>query len=176
MSELLAQYWWLLLIALLVGLLVAWWALARTARARIPTGRKGDVLDEGAERAARNQALMDAPPAAAPTILAPPPETAATANTADAAPASPAQSSESSGEDDDLTRIKGVGPKLSKLLLSLGITRFEQIARWEEADIDRIDAQLGTFEGRIRRDNWVEQAQFLAKGDRAGFEDRFGKV
>mgnify|MGYP000491964002 CR=1 FL=1 len=30
---------------------------------------------------------------------------------------------------------------------------FAQIAAWSEADIDRIDAQLGTFAGRIRRDN-----------------------
>ena len=58
----------------------------------------------------------------------------------------------------------------------LGITRFDQIAAWDDADIDRIDAQLGRFQGRIRRDNWVEQAKYLAAGDRVAFEDRFGKT
>jgi predicted flap endonuclease-1-like 5' DNA nuclease len=77
---------------------------------------------------------------------------------------------------DDLARIKGVGPKLVTLLGQLGVTSFAEIAVWSEAEINRIDAQLGVFAGRIRRDNWVEQCQFLAAGDAAGFEDKFGKL
>jgi predicted flap endonuclease-1-like 5' DNA nuclease len=77
---------------------------------------------------------------------------------------------------DDLTRIKGVGPKLRDLLVSLGVTRFEQVAGWSEADIDRIDAQLGRFEGRIRRDDWREQARLLASGDQAAYEQKFGRL
>jgi predicted flap endonuclease-1-like 5' DNA nuclease len=80
------------------------------------------------------------------------------------------------GEADDLRKIKGLGPKLVTLLAAQGVTRFDQIAAWNEADIDRIDVQLGTFAGRIRRDNWVEQAKYLAAGDVAGFEARFGKL
>ena len=86
------------------------------------------------------------------------------------------ESSGSVGEADDLTRIKGLGPKLAGLLRGLGIARFDQIAGWSEADVARIDAQLGAFEGRIARDNWIEQARYLAAGDVAGFEARFGKV
>jgi len=77
---------------------------------------------------------------------------------------------------DDLRRIKGVGPKLVTLLRGMGITTFAQIAAWSEDDIDRIDARLGSFAGRIRRDSWVEQAKLLAAGDVTGFEARFGKV
>ena len=80
------------------------------------------------------------------------------------------------GAPDDLRQLKGVGPKLVATLHSLGITGFGQIAAWSEADIDRIDAQLGTFKGRIRRDAWVEQAGYLANGDVAGFEAKFGKL
>jgi predicted flap endonuclease-1-like 5' DNA nuclease len=80
------------------------------------------------------------------------------------------------GEGDDLRRIKGLGPKLVTLLNALGVTSYAQIAGWSEADIDRIDAQLGTFAGRIRRDSWVEQAKLLAAGDTAGFEAKFGKL
>ncbi|WOK37876.1 hypothetical protein [Sphingomonas sp. C3-2] len=77
---------------------------------------------------------------------------------------------------DNLLQLKGVGPKLAALLTSLGITSFAQIAGWDDAEIDRIDSQLGNFKGRIRRDKWVEQAGFLAKGDVAEFEERFGKL
>ena len=77
---------------------------------------------------------------------------------------------------DDLTRMKGLGPKLRDRLAELGVTRFAQIAEWDEAEIDRIDAELGRFAGRIRRDDWVEQAQFLAADDRAGYEARFGAL
>ena len=59
---------------------------------------------------------------------------------------------------------------------SLGVTRFDQIAGWSEGDVARIDSQLGTFQGRIARDSWVEQARYLSAGDVSGFEARFGKV
>ena len=77
---------------------------------------------------------------------------------------------------DDLTRMKGLGPKLRDRLAELGVTCFAQIAAWDEAEIDRIDAQLDRFAGRIRRDDWVEQARFLATDDRAGYEARFGAL
>lgn len=78
--------------------------------------------------------------------------------------------------EDDLTRIKGLGPKLRARLSELGVTRFAQIAAWTEADIATIDAQLGAFAGRAVRDNWVAQARFLAAGDITGYEAQFGKL
>lgn len=80
------------------------------------------------------------------------------------------------GAPDDLRQIKGIGPKANTLLNQMGVTRFDQIAAWSEEDVARIDANMGTFKGRIARDNWVEQAGFLASGDIAGFEARFGKL
>jgi predicted flap endonuclease-1-like 5' DNA nuclease len=50
------------------------------------------------------------------------------------------------------------------------------MAAWTDADIAAVDAQMGTFQGRIRRDRWVEQARLLAKGDTAAFEAEFGKL
>jgi predicted flap endonuclease-1-like 5' DNA nuclease len=79
-------------------------------------------------------------------------------------------------DSDDLSQLKGVGPKLVALLSELGVTRFDQIAAWTPDEIEAIDARLGTFKGRIARDNWIEQAAFLAKGDIAGFEAKFGKL
>lgn len=165
----------------LVVAFVVWWVWGRSK----PTLQKReytDVLSEGAEKAARNTALIDAPSAAA--LVTPPPgvgtmagigEVVAAAAAEEVIEAAPATAPVSQ-EGDDLGRIKGVGPKLKALLTSLGITRYAQIAAWTEEDIARIDAQLGTFAGRATRDNWVEQARLLASGDTAAYEARFGKV
>lgn len=80
------------------------------------------------------------------------------------------------GAPDDLRLIKGLGPKLNGLLAELGVTRYDQIAAWKDDEVAKVDAHLGTFKGRIARDNWIEQAKLLAKGDTAGFEAKFGKL
>lgn len=188
MLQMIEANWPLFVIALLIGVAVAWFVFAGTRRTRVRLDRR-DALDEGATPAARNQALIDAPPASARhTAPLPPtlPMGLAGAGTAVAAAIeeaqleaeaeSAAETDASAAEADDLTRIKGLGPKLAATLRDLGVTRFEQIAAWSDADIDRIDAQLGRFQGRIRRDGWVEQAGYLAKGDIEGFRARFGAV
>lgn len=77
---------------------------------------------------------------------------------------------------DELTRLKGVGPKLAARLNDLGITTYAQIAALSPAEAEALDAQLGSFQGRMTRDRWIEQAGYLAKDDRAGFEAAFGKL
>jgi predicted flap endonuclease-1-like 5' DNA nuclease len=81
-----------------------------------------------------------------------------------------------SGPPDDLTQLKGVGPKFARLLNDLGITRFDQLARLSEGDLDRLDQHLGAFKGRLERDQVPLQAEYLARGDEDGFEQRFGKL
>jgi predicted flap endonuclease-1-like 5' DNA nuclease len=90
-------------------------------------------------------------------------------------PVSPAVTAAPEGED-DLLRLKGVGPKLKTLLIELGVTRFAQIAAWTDTDLAAIDARLGNFKGRPVRDQWVDQAKYLAAGDVAGFEAKYGKL
>jgi predicted flap endonuclease-1-like 5' DNA nuclease len=80
------------------------------------------------------------------------------------------------GDPDNLLQIKGVGPKLNALLISLGITRFDQIAAWGQPEVDTVDSHLGNFKDRITRDAWVEQAGLLATGAIAQFEAKFGKL
>jgi predicted flap endonuclease-1-like 5' DNA nuclease len=81
-----------------------------------------------------------------------------------------------SGPPDDLTQLKGVGPKFARLLNDLGISRYDQLARLSEGDIDRLDQHLGAFKGRLERDQVPLQADYLARGDQDGFEQRFGKL
>jgi NADH-quinone oxidoreductase subunit E len=64
---------------------------------------------------------------------------------------------------DDLKKISGVGPKLEKLLNSLGIYKYDQVAAWSADDVAWVDARL-TFKGRIERDDWMSQAKKLAAG------------
>lgn len=64
--------------------------------------------------------------------------------------------------DDDLTAIKGLGPKAAAKLAEAGVTRLSQVAAWSESDIERFDALING-RGRIARDDWVGQARALAR-------------
>ena len=64
------------------------------------------------------------------------------------------------GKADDLTRIKGIGPKLSARLNDLGIYHFKQIAGWSESEAEWVDEFL-SFKGRVARENWITQARVL---------------
>ena len=77
---------------------------------------------------------------------------------------------------DDLTLIKGIGPKLADQLHDHGFHRFEQLAKLTPTEVERLEGQLGGFRGRLSRDRVVEQAEYLARGDIDGFEQRFGKL
>jgi predicted flap endonuclease-1-like 5' DNA nuclease len=81
-----------------------------------------------------------------------------------------------SDPNDDLCRIKGVGPKFADALHGLGFNRFDQLASLTPTEIERLDNQLGAFRGRITRDRVVEQAAYLARNDTDGFEQTFGKL
>jgi NADH-quinone oxidoreductase subunit E len=65
---------------------------------------------------------------------------------------------------DDLKLIAGIGPKLEQVLNAKGIRTFAEIAAWTDAEIAKLDAELG-FNGRVVRDDWTGQAKALsAKG------------
>src|SRR5690606_21069675 len=55
------------------------------------------------------------------------------------------------GPADDLKLISGVGPVIEGKLNALGITRYDQIARFAPADLARVDEVLN-FRGRVQRD------------------------
>ncbi len=76
------------------------------------------------------------------------------------------------GNADDLKQIKGVGPKLEKLLNSMGFWHFDQVAGWSSDEIAWVDANLEGFKGRVSRDDWVGQAKVLASGGDTEFSKR----
>ena len=77
---------------------------------------------------------------------------------------------------DDLKLIKGVGPKLEKLLNTLGFYHFDQIAKWSAEELSWVDDNLEGFKGRASRDEWVSQADTLAKGEMTEFSSRVKRV
>jgi predicted flap endonuclease-1-like 5' DNA nuclease len=175
-------YWYLCLIALIIGVLTAAWIWLR---ADASLNASADLDDGGIRPVVAAPVVPLAPAPLAPVrpvvdvaepvrFAAPPPPPAA-------APVAPAMAAAVAipaaiGAPDDLTFIKGVGPKLNALLISLGVLRFDQIAAWGASEIAEVDQHLGSFKGRITRDSWVEQSGLLARGDHAAFAAKFGEV
>ena len=166
---------------LLVGLLIVI-ALVFLLAGR----RKADIRGDDAQVAAPTANAADVAPIPAAAVRAPVPEAVVPSVPEPVAaaepvvaptpiPASPSVAMPA-GESDNLLRMKGVGPKLNQQLIDLGVTRYAQIANWTDADIAAIDGKLGNFKGRPVRDQWVDQAKYLAAGDFAGFEAKYGKL
>lgn len=92
------------------------------------------------------------------------------------APIAPATPASDGFGDKPVTLLKGLGPKVAARLAELGITTVGQIATLDEGEAAALDAQLGSFAGRMARDQWIRQARLLDAGDKAGFESAFGKL
>ena len=69
---------------------------------------------------------------------------------------------------EDLQRIRGIGPKLAQTLEEKGVTGTAQIAGWTDGDVAWWDENLEGFRGRVSRDEWVAQAKALVAEDTAG--------
>jgi predicted flap endonuclease-1-like 5' DNA nuclease len=182
MFEWASEYWYLCLIAFVIGVLTAAWIwLTADGEASLPA-REIDEPRAPIEpvrpviERAEPVNFAAPPPAPEPVITRVAVAAAPVAAVAAAAAADRPAIAAAVGAADNLLDIKGVGPKLNTLLNSLGVTRFDQIAAWGANEIAEVDRFLGNFKGRIVRDSWVDQAGLLARGDIAGFAARFGEL
>ncbi|MEE4348837.1 MAG: hypothetical protein V2J26_01270 [Pacificimonas sp.] len=131
-----------------------------------------DKVKPLADEVDRLKAMKTRAPEAAPAgAAAPTPR-------AEAPPAKPLPAflDEKPADPDDLSLLKGVGPKLEAALHDLGVWKFAQIADWDENDLRVVDSKVGAFKGRIQRDQVQEQAKLLAAGRVTEYEARFGKI
>ncbi|MCT4553348.1 MAG: hypothetical protein N4A53_01555 [Pelagimonas sp.] len=134
-------------------------AVAKPAAAVKPAAATRPLASAPADRAAKM-----APPSAKPQKPAKP-----VAAKPAAAPAKPAQpdprpvalAAPRGGKADDLTQLKGVGPKLATQLADLGLFHFDQIANLSDANLTWLDEALSGPKGAARRNGWVAQAQRL---------------
>jgi predicted flap endonuclease-1-like 5' DNA nuclease/pimeloyl-ACP methyl ester carboxylesterase len=67
------------------------------------------------------------------------------------------------GAGDDLEALRGIGPRMAERMRTLGLRRFEQLARLDASEVAWLDLKLGA-RGRIRRERWCEQARELIGG------------
>jgi predicted flap endonuclease-1-like 5' DNA nuclease len=75
----------------------------------------------------------------------------------------------SGGKSDDLTVLHGVGPKMQAALRSGGLDSYTKIAAASDEELRAAIEQAG-MRLAPNLDTWREQAIFLARGDREGFE------
>jgi predicted flap endonuclease-1-like 5' DNA nuclease len=162
--DLLREYWWLIAIVVIVALVVAYVALR--PRQRVKLTDSAPVRPHMAYARPREGRGLGGEAASAASVLA------------DDILRAPVRDKLHGAKDprDDLCLIKGIGPKFADALHNVGFTRFEQLAHLSDTEVERLDRQLGAFAGRIARDRIVQQADYLARNDIDGFEQRFGKL
>ena len=169
MIELWNEYWPVILVGLLIGLVVGY--LVFRPRQRVTLTNDTPVRPHMAPPSqpmssrAQGQGITDEAARATSDI-------AGQFLSADVS----AQLPSGDGEPDKLEALKGVGPKLAVLLNTHGLTRFDQIASLSPGQIEALDTQLGAFRGRLTRDRIVEQADYLARGDLDGYSQKFGAL
>ncbi len=69
---------------------------------------------------------------------------------------------------DDLVRIEGIGPKVSKILSRAGIATFSDLAQADAGDVQKILNKAGLQ--MMNPEGWIAQAKLAEKGDWAEFE------
>lgn len=74
-----------------------------------------------------------------------------------------------SSANDDLTKVEGIGPKMSNALIDAGITTFAQLA---DANEDQLTQAVTNAGMRLAPSlpTWAEQAGYAAKGDWDGLQ------
>ena len=136
---------------------------------------EADVVEAEAAAPAEEEAVAETPVEATEdaTADATEPEIAEEGETVAATdqPASDADIATGTAElsGDDLTTLKGVGPKYATILNDAGISTFAQLA---EQTVDRLQ-EIITEAGSTTAGNeetWPEQARLLATGDQTGFD------
>ncbi len=147
-------------------------ASAKAAKDKAAKPAAGEPADETGVAKQEAKATAKGKPAKSETAKATPAKVAVAADVAEEQPE--VLSAARDGGADDLKLISGVGPKLEQTLNELGFWHFDQIAKWTEAQIAWVDARL-RFKGRILRDNWMAQAETLAKGGETEFSAKAKK-
>ncbi len=178
------DFWPAVILGLLVGVLVAillWIGFHREAdeaglaSGAVPQAREPQEKPAPAKEEKAVEETGERPESEKPAAAAKKPEPAGKTARAEAeakaeAGPPPALKTPRGGKADDLKQIRGVGPKLEKMLNEMGIWHFDQIASWGPGEVAWMDANLKGFRGRVSRDDWVGQAKALA-GGQAGKED-----
>jgi predicted flap endonuclease-1-like 5' DNA nuclease len=66
-------------------------------------------------------------------------------------------------QPDELTLLRGVGPRVADALVARGVTTFAQLAAWTEEELAAFDAELKLL-GRSKRYDFIGQAREMMGG------------
>jgi large subunit ribosomal protein L21 len=113
-----------------------------------------EILTGGAKPALKARATASTAPA---------PAAAKPAKAEAAAPVAAAALPAGERDHSNLSLISGIGPTIEKKLRAAGITSWDQIAAWTDADLERLDKELA-LRNRHVREEWVQQAKELIAG------------
>ncbi len=112
--------------------------------------------DDGAEAVAASAAAVEAAARAAQAVVT---ENAPDSATQPGRP--PGLTAPRQGRKDSLNHIIGILPIIETSLNSLGIYHFDQLAAFTDENVAWLERHLG-IEGRVKREQWREQARELA--------------
>jgi predicted flap endonuclease-1-like 5' DNA nuclease len=177
---LIMQWWIYLLLAALIGFLIGyWWGKCRCNTHKLEQERDAALaelmkLKASAPVAAATAVGLDVLASEPPTNATFKPSPVAAMDAASLEKAVLAAgigmkpkglSRPQNGTPDDLKEIGGVGPKNETWLHEQGLYHFWQIATLDIPGIAWLAHHLPNFGSRVYRENWVDQAVKLARGE-----------
>lgn len=111
------------------------------------------------------QAAIEAVTTPEPAIVAPEPEATITVT-----PAVATTAKEASTDDDDLTKLSGIGPKLAEAMQANGIKRYAQLALLTTDGLNEKLASSGIRYSKTFAESWAEQAKLADASDWNGLK------
>jgi predicted flap endonuclease-1-like 5' DNA nuclease len=124
-----------------------------------------------ADRAAFANQRVPATAPASPSVVTAPIAATIVAPASSTSASAPVSAQPALGRD-NLQRIGGINAEVERVLNVQGVGKYNQIASWVEKDTTRFDRLLG-YEGRIARENWIEQAQILSRNGETAYSRQF---
>ncbi len=140
-------------------------AATAAAAARAEADRRARAQRDADEARAAAERLRTAPQSAEPARLMSGDDVSAKRMPAAKrkAPAKKSAAKSASGIQDDISLISGIGPKIKAQMTKAGFPTLRSIASMTKADIAKAEEVL-SFDGRIEREEWIEQAKELLAG------------
>lgn len=155
--------WWLFILLVVIGVVsaVIWWL----------AGRNQETVPATPQAVETTSLKAEAVPPLAESVPAP----AQVAGQQEAAavkvePTAPAVAAPAA-QADNLTRIEGIGPKISGILQAAGIHTFAQLAQTEVSRLEQILAESDLKHRLANPTTWPEQAGLAARGEWEALEE-----
>ena len=151
-----------------IGLSATWWWMSRMSRLAAPTAADAVTGAPPLEiiqplSTVVEEVVLAAPPAVAPSLAVMKEVVAAAPAAIDTATETVQTTVTAAVEPlieqvDELTLLRGVGPRVADALVARGVTTFAQLAAWTDADLAAFDAELKLL-GRSKRYDFIGQAK-----------------